>query len=537
MNIYLKKRKRILKKILVGFSLFALGTISLYLCSFILRLYLPASWLTQPALSILIVTVIFLIAYKPLDLAFSHLFRNFLFKKKSTRQMTLMNLAEELPLILDLQELGNLIVNTFGDVLQLKSAVLLVQNRVRNDFEIVSAYGWNITDARRVRISQNSPLTELIRTAGAQVLVRDRVIRVLTWQEANCLSCEFDKLHAAWLVPLFVREELMGAIGFSVDNQSCIFDESDFQIFREFAAKAAVCVRNALSVLELKIANEELQDVQSQLLQNTKLVAIEQLATGIAHEIHNPLTIISGKAQVLLLQKDRKVIDERVEEVLKTIVKQTKRAADITRKLLMFSQRSGTPKELLSLEHVWDDTLALVSYQTSLEGIQIIKSVGPGIPLFYANVHELREVFLNLILNAVQSVGSQGEIRIEMNYQAGEQIIEIRVADSGSGIPPEHIGKLFDPFFTTRHDSVGLGLFVTKQIVHGYGGSIRVESQPGQGSIFLIRFPYVESFESVSSRRDASYSLFPSGGGRDFTTPQGVPSVREAKSPTGDGSS
>ena len=147
---------------------------------------------------------------------------------------------------------------------------------------------------------------------------------------------------------------------------------------------------------ELKAANLQLQDTQSRLVQAAKLSAIEQLATGLAHEIHNPLTIISGKAQILLLQKDRTHLDERVEEVLRSIVKQTKRAADITRKLLMFSQGSGAPKEMLRLEQVLQDTLALVSYQTSLEGIELTQSIGPNIPRLYANVHEIREVFLNL---------------------------------------------------------------------------------------------------------------------------------------------
>jgi len=193
-------------------------------------------------------------------------------------------------------------------------------------------------------------------------------------------------------------------------------------------------------------------------------------------------------------------------------VKQTKRAADITRKLLMFSQGSGAPKESLKLEQILEDTIALVSYQTSLDGIEVTKSIGGGIPQFYANVHELREVFLNLILNAVQSIGSQGRIHVEMSYQAPDEIISIQISDTGPGIDQEHIDKLFNPFFTTRHDAVGLGLFVTKQIVHRYGGSIRVESQKGSGSLFTVRFPYSEASKPMAPREEAvSMTLFPEG--------------------------
>lgn len=509
MSLYLKKRKWLLKKILVGACLFLTGAGVIGFLSLLSKSFWLLTWLTQPLSLIFIMTLVFLAAYKSFDKAVLHLFKDYLFKKKSYSHITLMNLAEELALVLDLQELSNLVVNTMGEVLHLKSVALLVPNRVRGDFEIASAHGWNLSTYLRIRLADHSPLIECVRASGPHVLVRDRLVQSLSWQEASQLTHNFDSLRASWVIPLLVKDELTGAIAFSALTPDKSFDEADFQFFREFAASLAKSVRNALSVLELRCANAELQDVQSQLLQATKLSAIEQLATGIAHEIHNPLTIISGKAQVLLLQKDRNKLDERVEEVLKTIVKQTKRAADITRKLLMFSQGSGAPKEILRLEQILEDTLALVSYQTSLEGIEITKSLGTAIPAFYGNVHELREVFLNLILNAVQSIGSHGKIHLDMRFDTQDQIIEIHISDTGRGIPPEHIEKLFYPFFTTRHDAVGLGLFVTKQIVHRYGGSIRVESRLDEGSLFTLQLPYLAPPSTVAAEAEDSLSLFP----------------------------
>lgn len=453
-------------------------------------------------------TILSLAAYKPLDKVYTQLFRHYLFKQKSYAHMTLMNLTEELSLVLDLPEFSNLVVNTFGEILHLKTTILLVPSRVRGDYEIASAYGWNIGDTKRIRLAEESLLIQLIKENGPHVLVKGRADKVLSWQEANRLARDFDSLASSWIIPLFAKEELVGAIGFSSRDPSTVFDESDFQFFREFAAAIGKSLRNALSVSELKMANEELQDMQSQLLQVTKISAIEQLATGIAHEIHNPLTIISGKAQVLLLQKDRNHLDERVEEVLKTIVKQTKRAADITRKLLMFSQSSGSPKEMLQLQQVLEDTLALVSYQTSLEGIEITRSISSNVPQLFANMHEMREIFLNLILNAVQSVGSQGRIHCELLNREQDQIVEFRISDTGRGIAEEHIEKLFNPFFTTRPDAVGLGLFVTKQIVHRYGGSIRVESRIHQGSIFIVLLPYMDQAAPLTPSKEA-LSLFP----------------------------
>lgn len=508
MSLYLKRKKKLLKKLCVGTGLFLVGSLGFFIFSVVLK-YFFAGKQAHPLLFIFLISIIFLAGYKPLDIAFTQLFKNYLFKKRTYAHMNLMELAEELALVLDLQELSNLIVNTFGEVFHLKSAALLIPNRVREDFEIASAYGWNISDCQRVRFAKDSALIKLLHATRAHILVRDRVLRTLSWQEANVLAHDFDCLQASWIIPLFVKEEFLGAIGLGAFNPYRMFDEADFQVFREFARLAAKSLRNSLSVSELKTANEELQDVQSQLLQATKLTAIEQLATGLAHEIHNPLTIISGKAQVLLLQKDRNQIDKKVEEVLKTIVKQTKRAADITRKLLMFSQSSGLPKEMLQLEQVLEDTLSLVSYQTSLEGIEISRRITPPVPPIYANVQEMREVFFNLILNAVQSVGSQGKIHCEMRCNVKDQLIEIRVSDTGRGIPAEHIDKLFNPFFTTRPEAVGLGLFVTKQIIHRYSGSIRVESRPGEGSLFMIQLPFLESPLAMAGQKGETLSLFP----------------------------
>jgi signal transduction histidine kinase len=509
MSLYLKKRKKFLKKVFVGSSLFALGVIFTLLITAVLKSFYPSSNPIHFLLPVLITSFVAMLGYKPLDKLYTQFFRHYLFKHRSYAQLTLMNLAEELSLVLDLQEFSNLVINTFGEVLNLKTAAILVPSRLRGDFEIVSSHGWPIGDTKRVRLSKESVLLGLIQSTGPHILVKGQVDKTLSWQDANRLARDFDQLHAGWIIPLFAKEELVGAIGFSSANPHTAFDESDFQFFRQFASAIGKSLRNALSVAELKTANEELQDVQSQLLQATKLNAIEQLATGIAHEIHNPLTIISGKAQVLLLQKDRNHIDERVEEVLKTIVKQTKRAADITRKLLMFSQSSGSPKEVLRLEQVLEDTIALVSYQTSLEGIELTKQVASAIPPVYANLHEIREVFLNLVLNAVQSVGSRGKIHCEILDRMQDQIVEFRISDTGPGIPEEHINKLFNPFFTTRPDAVGLGLFVTKQVVHRYGGSIRVESLSGKGSLFTVQWPYMEPPVSLTGPKEASLSLFP----------------------------
>lgn len=489
MSPYDKRRKQVLKRLFVALTLFILSFALLFIAHVVLTPWFPylAEW--NPLAWVLLTSAVAALSYPAVDQAYTWVFRQLLFPRRSRIHLVFHRLAEELALITDLRELSNLLVNTLGEVLHLKAVSLMVKGPGAGEYSIASAYGWSVTDYRRVKIQAGNPLLELMRASGPQALLRERAIRALSWQEANTLTGHFEAMHATCILPLWVKTELIGAINLQPYGTERFLDEGDLRFFRDFAQKVALGVRTALLLHELKTQNETLRDRQSHLLQNAKFTAIEQLASGIAHEIHNPLTIISGKAQVLLLQKDRKADDEKVEEVLRTIVKQTRRAADITKKLVMFSRVPASPREDLKLEAILEDTLSLIAYQTSLEGIEIRRRVAPDLPAFLGNVQEIREVFFNLILNALQAVGSGGTVQVGITYQSADKIFVVQVADSGPGIRPEEIGKIFDPFFSTRPEGVGLGLFVTQQIVHRYGGSIRAESQPGEGTLFVAELP------------------------------------------------
>lgn len=322
------------------------------------------------------------------------------------------------------------------------------------------------------------------------VLERERVVHSFSWQEANQLTQDFEQLHASHAIPMFYEDELIGAINLlpkAVSGSELTTPE--LKSLLDFAREAAQAFRNAAAFEALQRENRALAKAEGELMYSVQHSAISQLAVGMAHEIHNPLTIISGKAQILLLKKDKINYDAQVEEVLKTIVKQTKRAADITRKLLMFSDSEKSIKEWIDFEAVLTDTIALLSYQVSLDQIQVIKRFIHPIPKWYGNVTELREAFLNLFLNAVQAIGTKGTIEIGACYQRANEAIEVRISDSGPGISEENLARVFQPFFTTRDGAMGLGLFVTQQVVDAYGGTIRVEPQQGKGAAFVLTFP------------------------------------------------
>lgn len=499
MTPYDRKRLRFFKRGLVALTLFVVSSTVVTLAAWLLQDSLPEWADGNPLVGVALACFTVVLAVTPIDHAYNWLFRQVLFPRRSHTHLLLRNLVRDLAATEDFPELANLLVNTLGEVLGFPTVSLLVRSSVEEGYGVVSAYGWNVSDYRKLRIQEGNALIELVKAARPQALLQEQVVRSLSWQEANQITPHFETLHASCVIPLWAKTELVGTINLLAPGMFDDQDEGHLRLFQDFAEEVAWIVRKTLAIENLRRLNEKLQDAHSELVRGAKLQAIEQLATGIAHEIHNPLTIISGKAQVLLLQKDRKPYDEKVEEVLRTVVKQTQRAADITRKLLMFSRGSASAREKLRLETVLEDTLSLIAYQTSLEGTEIRRLVGHDLPEFYGNVQELREIFLNLILNALQAIQPGGQVQVGITFQKADELFEIQVTDNGAGIPREHLSQVFNPFFTTRPGRAGLGLFVTQQIVHRYDGSIRVESEPGEGTLVVVELPLQEVRSETSN--------------------------------------
>ena len=487
-NLHLRKRKRFLKRLILVTILFILA---FFLYSFLrflaFRLFhydFSSHDVAILGLSVLLVSFV----YKPIDHLVLLFFKEVLFKYNMRDYSVLTHLGRVLTGVLDRTELANLIVNTFGEALHVRTASVLIYDKSKEVYRIESAFGLKPSVWRRIELSPHCLLIELLRVHKAPV-ERERVMHSFSWQEANQLLHDCEQLHASCIIPLIFQEELIGSINLMPKTTVKSFMPQEVKSFFEFAREIAGAFRNASLFDELRQSNQELMKIQSGFLHSTQHSAIAQLATGIAHEIHNPLTIISGKAQILLLKRDKIAYGEQVEEVLKTIVKQTKRAADITRKLLMFSESHQAVKEPIDFEAVVNDTVALLSYQVSLDQIEVIKHFERPIPKWLGNVGELREAFLNLFLNAVQAIGTKGTVQVSVRYRKQDQLIELKVSDSGPGIPEANLSKVFQPFFTTRQGASGLGLFVTQQIIHGYHGLIRAESRPGEGAVFVVELP------------------------------------------------
>ena len=231
-------------------------------------------------------------------------------------------------------------------------------------------------------------------------------------------------------------------------------------------------------------------DMQRAARQSEKLAALGTLAAGIAHEINNPLGIISSRIEVMLLETESEPLPASLVEDLKTVHKHAARVARIAQGLLSFSRQSSGDLVLVDLNRVVDDTILLARGQIEKAGIAIRPTLGTSLGMVRGNASALGQVVLNLLTNARDACPEGGEI-VVVTEPAPEDpgSVQIVVADTGHGMDPATVARIFDPFYTTKPTGTGLGLSIAYGIVHDHGGTITAESTPGQGTRFIIRLP------------------------------------------------
>ncbi len=244
----------------------------------------------------------------------------------------------------------------------------------------------------------------------------------------------------------------------------------------------------------------ELKKIQEQLTHAQKLECVGQLAAGIAHEINTPLGIILGYAQLLLEDSED---GTQIHTDIKTIVKQTKLSGKIVADLLKFSRRTESITTYFNINEFIEEAVDVVEHTFNLNQITIRRDYGGNLPLFRGDKEKLRQVFVNLLNNAFDAIGTDGIIAIYTRYERKKNRMTISIADTGHGISSDTMKKLFDPFFTTKGPDrgTGLGLSVSFGIIEEHGGKIEVYSPPltrhepdnaiQHGTEFIVRLPVI----------------------------------------------
>jgi PAS domain S-box-containing protein len=235
--------------------------------------------------------------------------------------------------------------------------------------------------------------------------------------------------------------------------------------------------------------------IQEEILRMDRLVSLGKLASGIAHELRNPLAGIKTTAQAL---GEEMSADDSRREYLNRITKEIDRLNDLLKTFFSFAKPQKLNLIHCEIKDIINEIIPFLIKEIADKGIRFIETYHPQLPKIKVDKTQMHQVFLNLFLNAIQAMPNGGELKIEASpiYSISsdgfkKNFTKVVISDSGRGIPPHIVQKIFDPFFTTKPKGIGLGLSITYQIIKKHGGTIKVESQWEQGTSFIVNLPEI----------------------------------------------
>jgi two-component system NtrC family sensor kinase len=230
-------------------------------------------------------------------------------------------------------------------------------------------------------------------------------------------------------------------------------------------------------------------------MQSEKLASLGRLASGVAHEINSPLTGILTFSHLLM----RKLRDNpELQRELELIVRETTRVSTIVRGLLDFARESKPQKRPCNINDLILHTLSLVEHQSVFHDVRIVKNLDPQMAMALLDANQIQQVFMNILLNAADAMPAGGTLTITSTMAPEDSFVQVRFADTGTGISEKNLHRIFDPFFTTKADKkgTGLGLAVSYGIIERHRGHIEVQSEEGKGTAFTIKLP-LQALEEV----------------------------------------
>jgi len=387
----------------------------------------------------------------------------------------------------DVKEVTGLAVKLITDAIKAKGAVLRILNLETNSLELNASYGLSDSYLSKGHVSSSNVITELCRE-NRVIIIDDVQIspRVQYKREAR-----EEGITTMLDVPLTLENNIIGIIRiFFTEKRTFSDDELNFLV--SIAEQCALAIEKARLIQLHKIRYDTLA------LQTEKLSALGRMAAGIAHEINNPL----GGILIYSTNLIKKIPEEGpLKEGLEIIIHETLRCKTIISDLLEFSREKEPQKTLANVNEIIKKTVNMLQNEFNLDHINVTTDLSDKVCDTLMDQNQMQQVFINIILNAVEAIRDNGTIKIASRIDSNRKRIRIEISDNGCGIDPDHLGRLFEPFFTTKPKGTGLGLAVSYRIIRNHKGDILVSSMPGQGSTFSIELPLESKMPILEDER------------------------------------
>jgi signal transduction histidine kinase len=389
---------------------------------------------------------------------------------------------------LDLEEILNSTLEKVLEVMRIETGAIALVDEQTKELTFTVHRGFPeelLHEAGSLKLAQG--LAGRAAQSGEPILVED------ISEEADLSKIELgmkeEGFRSLACIPLGAKEKVLGVMNIA-SHDLRHFSSQDVDLLTSIGNQIGVAIDNARLFHDLNEAYKDLATAKAHLFQSAKLSAIGEFAAGIAHEIRNPLTTIIGDAQLLMVNMKP---GQPEYESLKAIERSGKRASKVIGNLLSFSRQEEYELTPIDINGSSDSALSLIAYQIERANVSIIKDLAADLPLVPASIHHLEEAWINLLINARDSIPAKqkGEIRITSRPDGSGKAVRVLISDTGVGIPKDNLDRVFEPFFTTKdvNEGTGLGLYITYKTIERHNGRIEIDSEEGKGTTVTVTLP------------------------------------------------
>jgi two-component system NtrC family sensor kinase len=382
--------------------------------------------------------------------------------------------------ILDLQSLSKRIIETITQTMGVEKASLFLVDEEKGGYSLRESKNVSTTTSTQ-HLSKENPLPFYLQKVG-EIIIKEELAKRIHIPVINNVVHEMSLLEAEVSIPLIWKEQLIGMINLSHKFNRDIYSREDIELLSTLANQAAIAIENARLY-------EDLKRSKSYIRRADRLASLGTLTAGLAHEIRNPLVAIKTFTHLL----PERIDDQEFRDKFLHIASgEVDRISSLITELLDFARPSDPKLEMENINIILDGMILLVTTEMNKKQINNMKDYDSNLPLVEIDREQIKQVFLNILLNAIEATPQKGKITVRtrsFTKPGGEPYVQVEFTDTGCGIPSDQLEEIFNPFFTTKTTGSGLGLSISNQIVRDHRGYIDVESQSGKGSSFFINLP------------------------------------------------
>lgn len=348
-------------------------------------------------------------------------------------------------------------------------------------------------------ISFSKTISRRVFETGESILTSD-AMKDDRFQSSD--SIMLHRIRSTLCVPIKTKDRILGIIHVDTLEKVMGFSQEELELLAAMGHQIGIAVENAKLVTDLKKANVEIKDQQAKLIEAEKLTLLGKIAGGVAHEINNPIMSILGFTGMACKRlQDAVPAPEKVNECihyLNVVQEEAHRCIQIVESISQFYRRKQSAMAPIRIEKVIEAALSIAKLHMNQGHIEIVTHLSPDLPPILANQGLLQQVLVNIFLNARDAMEKGGVLSVATGFE-NPPWVTIRISDTGCGIKPEDIQRIFTPLFTTKGEGkgTGLGLSISQDIIKSHNGAIEVESVPGKGTTFIIRLPSANQSSSA----------------------------------------